>query len=102
MVRFQAGIRYGECKPSAGDVADGLEIDANPAHPVAEHGSGEQQWHAAREAHEQNGELPAVAIDRERVQPAIPRSLRAAGEAHWAALKSAHATDVPAGHRHGR
>ena len=85
-----------------GEDADGLQVDANPAHPVAEHRSGEQQWHAAREAHEQDGELPAVAIDRERVQPAIPRSLRAAGEAHWPALKSAHAADVPAARRHGR
>ncbi len=66
------GELEGVGRADQGEHADGREIDADPAHPVGQRRAGQQERHAAGEAHQQDDELPAVAIDLGRLEPAAP------------------------------
>src|SRR3546814_3255582 len=56
-----------------GEEADRRLIDADLGQPIGQGGEREQQRQAAREAHEENDDDPAVAIDREGTQPVAAR-----------------------------
>ena len=71
-----------------GEDADRREIDADLAHPVGQHRERQQQRHAAGEAHQQDDELPAVAIDFGRLGPAAPGRLRGLAEAQIRSLSA--------------